>query len=364
MPPFRLNIDPDIRTARTPPGALYSDADVYRACLERIFARSWQFVADDSVARVPGDVYPFMLLDGALAEPLLLTRDQDDSLHCFSNVCTHRGALVCEHPGVERHLRCRYHGRRFSLDGKFQGMPEFEQTANFPGPADDLAPAALARFENLLFASLEPFVDFDSLIEPVRQRVGWMPLSQSALDPTRGRDYLVRCNWALYCENYLEGFHIPFVHASLSDVLDYAAYRTELFDWCSLQIGYAKPGEPCFDAPRESPDHGQRVAAYYWWVFPNLMLNFYPWGLSINVVRPLDVDRTKVSFITYVWDPAKLDTGAGAGLDRVEREDEDVVESVQRGVRARLYRYGRYSPTREQGTHHFHLLLARFLNPS
>ncbi|HVS01981.1 MAG TPA: SRPBCC family protein, partial [Thermoanaerobaculia bacterium] len=110
-----------------------------------------------------------------------------------------------------------------------------------------------------------------------------------------------------------------------------------------------------------SPDAGTRVAAYYFWVFPNLMLNVYPWGLSINVVRPLAVGRTRVSFLSWVWRPEKLASGAGAALDRVEREDEEVVECVQRGVRSRLYRRGRYSPTREQGVHHFHRLVAAAL---
>jgi len=91
------------------------------------------------------------------------------------------------------------------------------------------------------------------------------------------------------------------------------------------------------------------------------MFNFYPWGISINVVRPLAVDRTKVHFLPFVWDPSKLDRGAGAALDRVEREDESVVESVQRGVRSRLYDRGRYSPKREQGVHHFHQLLTESL---
>ena len=91
------------------------------------------------------------------------------------------------------------------------------------------------------------------------------------------------------------------------------------------------------------------------------MFNFYPWGVSINIVIPLAVDRTRVRFLTYVWDAAKLDRGAGAELDRVEREDEAVVESIQRGARARLARRGRYSPAREQGVHHFHRLLTAAL---
>ena len=91
------------------------------------------------------------------------------------------------------------------------------------------------------------------------------------------------------------------------------------------------------------------------------MVNVYPWGISLNVVRPLAPDRTKVSFLTYVWDESKLDRGAGSGLDRVEREDEEVVESVQKGIRSRFWRGGRYSPTQEKGVHHFHRLLVETL---
>jgi choline monooxygenase len=166
----------------------------------------------------------------------------------------------------------------------------------------------------------------------------------------------------LYCDNYLEGFHIPFVHAALSTALDYGQYRTETFRWSSLQLGIASEGEDAFEPPASSPDHGRRVAAYYWFLFPNTMFNFYPWGVSINVVRPLAVDRTKVSFLSYVWDARRLDRGAGAALDGFEREDEAIVEAVQRGTRSRYYDRGRYSPTREQGVHHFHRLLAERLS--
>jgi choline monooxygenase len=92
------------------------------------------------------------------------------------------------------------------------------------------------------------------------------------------------------------------------------------------------------------------------------MLNFYPWGLSVNVVAPLGVDRTRVFFLSYVYDAERRAGGAGADLHRVEMEDEEIIESVQLGVRSRLYDRGRYSPRREVGTHHFHRLLARFMN--
>ncbi len=91
------------------------------------------------------------------------------------------------------------------------------------------------------------------------------------------------------------------------------------------------------------------------------MLNFYPWGLSVNLVQPEGPRRTRVAFRAYVGDTTKLGKGAGGALDRVEAEDEAIVEAVQRGVRSRLYRRGRYSPTRERGVHHFHRLLGEFL---
>lgn len=359
-----LTIDADIARAWTLPGRVYADPDVYEAQRARVFGRSWQLAILLDHVRTPGHVYPLTLLDGALSAPLLVTRDLDDRLHCLSNVCTHRAALVCEHPGEATHLRCRYHGRRFGLDGRFVSMPEFEGADAFPSAADDLPRVPFETCGTLGFAALDPAAPFADVIAPFVERCGWLPLDAAVFDASRSRDYLVQANWALYCDNYLEGFHIPYVHKGLAGALDYGAYRTELFRWSSVQVGIASSGDDCLDLPSASPDHGQRVAAYYFWLWPNTMLNVYPWGLSINVVRPLAADRTRVSYLTVVWDADRLDRGASVALDRVEREDEAIVESVQRGVRSRLYDRGRYSPTRETGVHHFHRLMADALNAS
>lgn len=136
------------------------------------------------------------------------------------------------------------------------------------------------------------------------------------------------------------------MHPGLNETLDMGSYGSDLFRYSSRQSARDREGG---------------VAARYWWVFPNLMLNFYPWGLSLNVVEPEAIDRTRVLFRSFVWDASRLGTGAGAALDRVEAEDEAIVEAVQRGVRSRLYSSGRFSPTRERGVHHFQRLLAQFL---
>lgn len=356
-----FDIDQDIRRASTAPARLYTDPAIHEAARERVFARTWQLVGDTDPVRAPGQVLPLTLLPGLLGEPLFLARDEDDRLRCLSNVCTHRGNLLVESAGRCQALRCRYHGRRFSLDGRMLSMPEFEEAEGFPSPADDLPEVPLGLWGKLAFTGIDPGHGFDELVGPMRERVGFLPLDQLSFEPSRSRDYLVRANWALYVENYLEGFHIPFVHAGLAEALDYGDYTTEVYRWSNLQLGVASGGEDTFDLPPESPDHGRPIAAYYWWLFPNTMLNVYPWGVSVNIVHPVGIDRTRVLYRTYVLDPSRLDTGAGSDLDRVEREDEAIVEAVQHGVRSRLYDRGRYSPTREQGVHHFHRLLAEAL---
>lgn len=357
-----IDIDPDIRRARTLPGWVYTDAAAFELQRERVFAGAWHWVGDDSIVKARGQVHPFVLQPGVLAEPLLLTRDQEDRVHCVSNVCTHRGTIVCEAPGTATALRCRYHGRRFALDGRFLSMPGFEGAEEFPSEDDNLRAVSLASWRTMLFASPAPRHEFSDLARDVDARCGFMPLERAALDPERSRDYEVRANWAVYCENYLEGLHIPFVHPELARTLDHSGYRTELFARSSVQVGVASAGEDPFELPSGHVDRGRRVGAYYWWLWPCTMLNFYPWGLSVNVVEPLAVDRTRVRFLAYVWDETKLESGAGAGLDRVEMQDEAVVESVQRGVASRLYGRGRYSPARETGVHHFHRLLAAAMN--
>jgi choline monooxygenase len=143
--------------------------------------------------------------------------------------------------------------------------------------------------------------------------------------------------------------------------LDFGNYTTELFPYANVQIGIAKEGETYFQLPDMSPDFGKKIAAYYFWVFPNMMFNFYPWGISVNIVEPLGKEKTKVRFLCYVSDESKLEKGAGSNLNKVEMEDEEVVEHVQKGIKSRFYHHGRYSVTREQGTHHFHRLLTSFI---
>lgn len=351
-------IDKNIAKAKTIDTKFYTDKEYFEAAKEKIFARSWQFITDSDVVSEFGSAYPFTMLKHYIDEPLLLTRDREGRLNCMSNVCTHRGNLLVYEPCRLNHLKCKYHGRQFTLDGRFVSMPEFATVEDFPTEADNLHKLPLFQWGKLLFTCLDRSIPSELYFKEMSERVGWMPLDRLEYRKDLSKEYLVKANWALYCENYLEGFHIPFVHAGLNQVLDFGEYTTEIFRYSNLQLGIGKKGDICFDLPPGSPDYGREIAAYYFWIFPNMMFNFYPWGLSINIVKPLDVAETMVTFLTYVFDESKLDKGAGSGLDKVEYEDEEVVENVQKGIRSRFYMHGRYAPQREQGPHHFHSLIA------
>jgi choline monooxygenase len=360
----KYHIDQNIKKSKTLPAEFYRDEATFEKIKEQVFYRSWQWIGHKRLFQKNQTAFPLILLDGFLTEPMVLTKDKSGGFHCLSNVCTHRANIVVNQPGAYKKLSCRYHGRRFALDGEFESMPEFQEVEDFPSPCDNLYEFPLLQWGPWFFAGLNPGFSMEAVIDQIDQRVGFLPLDDFALDEARSKDYIVNAHWALYCDNYLEGFHIPFVHQDLNTVLDYGDYETLIFDHMNLQIGYAREGEKSFDLPSDHIDSGKRVAAYYFWVFPNMMFNFYPWGLSVNIVEPLKTDKTRVRFLSFVNDSSKLDEGAGAGLDKVEIEDEEVVEGVQKGVRSKFYKAGRFSPTREKGVHHFHSLLAHFLNNS
>ena len=356
---MKIEIDSDITKARTIPSKFYHSKKVYRK-LKKLFDRSWQFIGDTDLLE-KNNSHPGILLEGMVNEPYVLTND-NGKIRCLSNVCTHRGNIVCNDACNTKTLVCGYHGRQFEIDGKMKFMPEFDDVENFPSNDDNLPEIEMESWKNLLFVINDKKCDLSELIQPMAERLDWLPVDEFVYKPELSRTYKVNANWALYCDNYLEGFHIPFVHKDLNKELEYEDYFTQGIDNTVLQIGIGKDNENTFDLPKKHQDYGKNVSAYYFFLFPNMMFNFYPWGLSINVVKPKSPEYTEIEYFTYVWKEELMEKGAGADLDKVELEDEEIVESVQKGVKSNSYDRGRYSPKREIGVHHFHLLLQKYYN--
>ena len=354
-------IDNDITKAHTLTGDFYCSDVIFNDIKAKIFERSWQYICSDDYLKENNSAFPFVFLERFISEPLLLVNNENN-INCYSNVCTHRGNVLVEKKTIlNKNIVCNYHGKSFDKDGKFVFMPETDGMKNFPCSKDDLTKINIEKFFQFIFVSLDPIIPFEQIINDMKDRVSWMPFNNLVLREDISKSYEIDANWALYCDNYLEGFHIPFIHKDLNATLDYKKYDVEVFEYSNLQIGYAEENDICFDIPEDSIDHGEKIAAYYFWVFPNMMFNFYPWGVSVNVVNPIAAKKTKIEFISFVWDESKLNIGAGADLDKVELEDEEIVQRVQKGVGSRFYKQGRFSPKMEKGVHHFHTLISKFM---
>ena len=345
-----VEIDPDITRASTLPSKYYTDPAIFESLLKQ-FKTTWNYVGHTSQYE-ENTILPININ----REPMMMTKS-GGKFSCLSNVCTHRGMILQSEKQCKKTLTCPYHGRTFSLDGTLKQMPEFESTEDFPSEKDNLEHFNIEFWNQLIFASQDPDTPLSDCMKEVTERMNFLGLHELRYDSSRERNYTIDANWALYVDNYLEGFHIPFVHKDLNNALEYSQYETEVFDGGVLQIGIAQEGVPFFEIPDGHKDSGKAIAAYYWWIYPNIMLNFYPWGLSLNIVKPLSVDKTEICYFGFILDEQLLGQGAGGDLDKVELEDQFIVESCQLGMKSSSYQRGRYSPTMERGVHHFHRIL-------
>jgi choline monooxygenase len=354
-------IHPDIRGAQTLPASFYRDPEIFRSLKEAVFRNAWHYTCGRDQLNDTTNAIPLTLLPGFLDEPVIMAKTRDGQIRCLSNVCTHRGNLLVTERRQLSRIRCNYHGRCFDMDGVCRSHPGFDAFEDFPGPSDDLTLLDTKSLGALLLCRAARLEAFDSVFEPLQERMSWYDFDSLSCCKNLSRDYTVNAHWALYVDNYLEGYHVPFVHPGLNRALDLKGYTYELFPGASLQLGRASIHETeVFDIPAGAADAGERIYAYYWWIFPNLMINVYPWGVSLNSVEPLTPEKTCVRFIAFVR--GDTDIPDLAPIHQTELEDEAIVEQVQRGIGSSFYTKGRYAPEHEIAVHHFHRLLSTYLD--
>jgi len=317
------------------------------AALDRraVFAHSWQLVAHAAQLSDAGD----HVVAGIAGVPLVLVRGEDGELRALHNVCRHRaGPLAsCDGRGAKR-LRCQYHGWTYALDGRLLSAPEMDDARDFATDAIRLPQARVAQWRSLVFAAFDDAPPFEELVDGIDARVGAAAMSDYAF--ARRVAYEIDCDWKVYVDNYLEGYHVPHVHPELNRMLDYRSYVTGLARWHSLQWS---PLESAGDL------YGDGEALYYW-LWPNTMLNILPGRVQTNRVLPLAGNRCRVEFdFHYPRDGADMARHERdlAFSDLVQQEDIDICERVQRGLASGSYVAGRLNPKRESGVHHFHELL-------
>ncbi|HEX5313634.1 MAG TPA: aromatic ring-hydroxylating dioxygenase subunit alpha [Gammaproteobacteria bacterium] len=329
--------------AWTLPACAYTDEAVAVFEGEAVFARSWQCIGRSDAVREAGA----HIVAEVAGRPILAVRGNDGLLRGFFNVCKHRGGPLALADGCSPRLQCKYHGWTYTLEGQLRSAPEMREADAFRPEDIRLDPVFVGEWQGFVFAAIgAPPADLDATAAGIVGRIA--PLRLDGLGLRRRVSYELACNWKLYVDNYLEGYHLPHVHPGLNRLLDCRHYTTELAAWYSDQTSPLRG---------EGNIYGEG-AAHYLYVWPNLMLNVLPGRLQLNLVVPVSVRECRVLFDYYYadGDAAGASERIDADLafsDEVQREDVAICERVQRGLESGAYRAGRLSPKREAGVHHF-----------
>ena len=371
-PPLRLDVHEQIECAFTLASRFYTDPAILEIEEEKIFRRTWQLVGTtnhtcgeaNGVKRTIADPETFFTAEIA-GEPIVIVRDKSGTLRAFSNVCRHRAGPIAQGSGCNHVLRCGYHGWTYTLDGRLIGTPDVEGVEFFDRTTMGMVPLRLETWGQFIF------VNFDLKAEPLSAFLGDIPQESrgfqfDGLHFAERRDYLIDCNWKVYVDNYLEGYHIPIAHPGLMREIDYAQYRTDTFRYYSQQFAPIRDAKPEDFAERFYPPGSGLKEALYFWIFPNLMLNIYPDNISTNLIVPISHEKTLTIFEWFFHDVSSDKAReriqkAVQFSDEVQQEDIVLCHSVQKGLRSATYDRGRYSVKRENGVHHFHMLLREFL---
>jgi choline monooxygenase len=352
------DFDPDLplAEAKTIPASWYYRPEIAQEERVKIFGDSWQFAARTEQLQTPGQ---FVTIEIA-GEPVLIVRDKGGNLLAMANVCRHRAARIeTRAEGTASRFRCRYHGWAYALDGRLAGTPDFEGVANFCKEESGLPRYHVDQWGPLVFVHLgKPKMSLAEFMRPVTMRSGQRGIDQLKFGGRRV--YEMKCNWKIFCDNYLDGgYHIPTLHPDLAKLVDMDTYHTILDGEASLQMSPLKANHPVRSGE----------AAHYWWLYPNFMINIYDSTMDTNVVLPLGPDRCLCIFDFFFAETAGEAAQAYieqslAVAHQVQLEDQDICEEVQRGLQSTSYDTGRFSVRREAGGYHFHQLLARGLRSS
>ena len=355
-----IDVDSDISRAWSIPAPFYTDADVFAQEKDRVFAHAWQVVGHGGQLVRPGDFFTTDLF----GEPLLLVRGAQGELRGFYNVCRHRAGPPAEGCGSRKLFRCGYHGWTYGLDGSLISAPEFEGQPGFDAEQFALAPVRAEEWFNLIFVNLDPGA------EPLAKSLGQLPAQAgrfgfAGMKLFERRTYDMKCNWKTYVDNYLEGYHLPSVHPGLNRELDYNAYTVEPYARHVRQFSPIRGAQPGDATPRRFQEARENLTTDYFWIFPNWMLNCYPDNVSLNIVVPLEAER---SLAIFEWYLPEKDLGSAAAKasvefsDQIQIEDVGICETVQKNLRSRSYQRGRYSIKQEKGVHAFHRMYADVMN--
>ena len=356
MTGFLKTTDSYRQGTRTLAGRYYTAPDVLAEEQEKIFARRWICVGRTESLAANRD---FMVASVG-GESIIVLRDQAGTLSAFYNVCRHRGTRLCEasRGQFSETIQCPYHAWTYGLDGRLLGAPHMGEVEGFDKKDYPLHRVALDTWEGFIFLNLsEDPPRLADALAPLRGRFDRFHVA--SLRTVRRIEYDVRANWKLILQNYNECLHCPTIHPELTTKLPYTSGANDLVEGPFLG-GYME-----IKAPHESATISGRLCAlplgdgvlgdgggnraFYYSLFPTMMLSLHPDYAVYYMVRPVSASESRVVCEWMVHPDAPSAAGyniadAEEFWDRTNRQDWHICEQSQAGVSSRVYRPGPYSP--------------------
>ncbi|MEM8906077.1 MAG: SRPBCC family protein, partial [Actinomycetota bacterium] len=278
-------------------------------------------------------------------------RGAEGELRAFHDVCPHRAGPVVGPPEGDvvarvssvRKLQCGYHGWVFADDGTVERTPDFgaEQCER------SLVPLRVGVWRDLVFVSMAAHgADLDDALGRLPELAAPIPLEGYRFHSRRA--HRLRCDWKTYVENYLEGYHIPYVHPRLHREIDVRRYEVTTGD--RVVTNHAPPRDPDADGVYDG---------LFAWLWPNAAVNVYGVGMSIERMVPVAPGEMRIEYLFCFSADA-----TGAQIDdtlamstEVTDEDLRITEAVQRNLDAGVYDTGILSPRHEAGVAYFQSLV-------
>lgn len=347
------------------PGIAYTDPDFFTAERDLTFSRHW--VCAGVAGDLPniGDQMPLDLA----GMPLLLVHGADHVIRAFHNICRHRGAQLVASPKQAASVVCPYHAWSYGLDGTLQRTPSFcgpgvSSHDGFDASKHGLLPISCEMWGPLIFINLDlQAAPLEAHLAPLKAR--WAAYDFGLLRAGGGLRFELQANWKLAIENFVERYHLPFVHPQLNAVSS-VKHTLHITDG----DGYVGVGSRNFAPPPVTPDHllpafpgleaEASTKAEYVELFPNVMIGVHYNHVYAFIIQPLAVDHTVERFeFFFVGDAAmtpELERARGQMIDLinlVNGEDIDIVQRLHRGCKSPAMQGSVFSPVMEDTTHKF-----------
>ncbi len=348
----------------TLPSYLYTDPAVYEVEKEKIFYKTWQFVAHKTAFNKPGDYVTVQICD----QNLFVMMGKDNELRAFYNVCQHRAHELLPHGtgNVKSVIVCPYHAWAFEREGQLRGAPRSQNRPGFNKADYSLKQVRLEMFLNSVFLNLdenaEPLSELAADLEAdVRQRVPYFDQLRAPTDGLLGESK-INAGWKVVVDNYVECYHCDHAHKDFANLICMDTYQHDTFGWWARQLGSDIRKD---NTAYELDDNAPVMSSMFWYLWPNTTINILPGTEEVNIsaIRPLGLAQTDFGgpslSVSGVFDQRRAEYTA----EVLVPEDISLCESVQRGLMSKGYtqgpiivdaqRTGRF----EHAIHHFHRLV-------